>query len=64
MRGWPACSSSLASTSNAMLLSRHGGDAASTLFVFLKGHHLWEYYFSLADTSAAANEALTSPTGK
>ncbi len=31
-------------------------NAALTMFVFLRGHHLLEYYFSVADTRLAAND--------
>jgi hypothetical protein len=31
-------------------------DSTITMFVFLNGHHLLEYYFALADTRDAANE--------
>jgi hypothetical protein len=31
-------------------------DASITIFVYLKGHHLLEYYFALANTRDAANE--------
>jgi len=30
--------------------------SSSTMFVFLKGHHLLEYYFSMADARRAAND--------
>jgi hypothetical protein len=30
--------------------------ASATMFVFLKGHHLLEYYFSVSDSRSAAND--------
>jgi hypothetical protein len=30
--------------------------ASATMFVFLKGHHLLEYYFSVSDCRSAAND--------
>jgi hypothetical protein len=30
--------------------------ASSTMFVYLRGHHLLEYYFSVADARIAAND--------
>ena len=36
-----------------MLLSFH---ASSTMFVYLKGHHLLEYYFAVSDSRVAAND--------
>ena len=31
-------------------------DSTLTMFVYLKGHHLLEYYFAISDTRDAANE--------
>jgi hypothetical protein len=31
-------------------------DSSITMFVYLNGHHLLEYYFALDDTRDAANE--------
>ena len=36
-----------------MLKSFH---ASSTMFVYLRGHHLIEYYFSVNDARIAAND--------
>ena len=33
----------------------HHFDAA-VMFVYLKGHHLLEYYFSMSDATVAAND--------
>jgi len=30
--------------------------SSSTMFVYLKGHHLLEYYFAVADARDAAND--------
>jgi len=30
--------------------------ASSTMFVYLNGHHLLEYYFAVADSRVAAND--------
>jgi len=30
-----------------------------TMFVYLKGHHLLEYYFSVSDARIAANDRQT-----
>ncbi len=30
--------------------------SSSTMFVYLKGHHLLEYYFAVSDVFAAAND--------
>ena len=30
--------------------------ASSTMFVYLRGHHLLEYYFSVHDARIAAND--------
>jgi hypothetical protein len=37
--------------------------ASATMFVFLKGHHLLEYYFSVSDSRSAANEVPVSWAG-
>jgi hypothetical protein len=34
--------------------------ASATMFVFLKGHHLLEYYFSVSDSRSAANDFMRS----
>jgi hypothetical protein len=34
--------------------------ASATMFVFLKGHHLLEYYFSVSDSRSAANDFIRS----
>jgi len=34
--------------------------ASVTMFVFLKGHHLLEYYFSVSDSRSAANDFIRS----
>jgi hypothetical protein len=31
-------------------------DAAFTMFVYLHGHHLIEYYFAVADARVSAND--------
>ncbi len=31
-------------------------DSTATMFVYLRGHHLWEYYFSVDDSRLAAND--------
>ncbi len=30
--------------------------SSSTMFIYLKGHHLLEYYFSVSDARVAAND--------
>jgi len=35
--------------------------ASATMFVFLKGHHLLEYYFSVSDSRNAANDLHPHP---
>jgi hypothetical protein len=32
-------------------------DSSFTMFVYLRGHHLLEYYFAVSDTGAAANDS-------
>jgi hypothetical protein len=44
-----------------VLKSRHY-HAAFTMFVFLKGHHLLEYYFAVADARESANDVDGSGT--
>ena len=31
-------------------------DSSVTMFVYLRGHHLLEYYFSISDARLAAND--------
>ena len=31
-------------------------DSSATMFVYLRGHHLIEYYFSIADARLASND--------
>jgi hypothetical protein len=35
--------------------------ASATMFVFLRGHHLLEYYFSVSDSRSAANDRGITP---
>jgi hypothetical protein len=35
--------------------------SSATMFVFLKGHHLLEYYFSVSDSRSAANDLVIRP---
>ena len=32
-------------------------DSSFTMFVYLKGHHLLEYYFAVSDTGMSANDS-------
>jgi hypothetical protein len=32
-------------------------DSSFTMFVYLKGHHLLEYYFAVSDTAISANDS-------
>jgi len=34
-----------------------GLDSSFTMFVYLKGHHLLEYYFAVSDTGISANDS-------
>ncbi len=36
--------------------------SSSTMFVYLRGHQMWEYYFSVNDSREAANDREPSPT--
>jgi hypothetical protein len=37
-------------------------NSSFTMFVYLNGHHLLEYYFALADTRKSANGQLHAGT--
>ena len=37
--------------------------ASWTMFVYLKGHHLIEYYFAVADARVAANDLDQASAG-
>jgi hypothetical protein len=37
--------------------------AASTMFVYVNGHHLIEFYFCIADARQAANERAQAASG-
>ena len=39
-----------------MVLNSKRYHASLTMFVFIKGHHLLEYYFAMADAHEAAND--------
>jgi hypothetical protein len=32
-------------------------ESSFTMFVYLKGHHLLEYYFAVSDTAISANDS-------
>jgi hypothetical protein len=38
-------------------------DASSAIFVYLRGHHLLEYYFSVSDCRLAANDLSQGTSG-
>jgi hypothetical protein len=39
-------------------------NSSFTMFVYLKGHHLLEYYFAVADTRLSANDPDTRNSGE